>query len=32
MLPKPNMIRTGTGPFAFTGSTTAIFTSTVMAG
>src|SRR6266702_1124967 len=32
MLPKPNMIRTGTGPLALTGTTTAILTSTVIAG
>ena len=32
MLPKPNMIRTGTGPLAFTGRTTAILMSTVRAG
>ena len=32
MLPQPNIIRTGTGPLAFTGTTTAILMSTLMAG
>src|SRR4029450_7164627 len=32
MLPKPNMTRTGTFPFAFAGRTTAILMSTVTAG
>ena len=32
MLPQPNIIRTGTGPLALTGTTTAILMSTVIAG
>ena len=32
MLPQPNIMRTGTGPFALTGTTTAILMSTVIAG
>src|SRR5574341_2507509 len=32
MLPQPNITRTGTGPFAWTGSTTADLISSVMAG
>src|SRR5207245_11155650 len=32
MLPAPNIIRAGTAPFALTGTTTAILTSTVIAG
>jgi hypothetical protein len=32
MLPQPNIISTGTGPRAFTGATTAILMSTLMAG
>ena len=32
MLPQPNIISTGTGPLALTGSTTAILMSTVIAG
>ena len=32
MLPQPNIIRTGTGPLALTGRTTAILMSTVIAG
>ena len=32
MLPPPNIISTGTGPLALTGSTTAILMSTAIAG
>ncbi len=32
MLPQPNIMRTGTGPLALTGTTTAILMSTVIAG
>src|SRR5687768_13943048 len=32
MLPRPNMMRTGTGALAFVGTTTAILMSTVRAG
>ncbi len=32
MLPPPNIISSGAGPFALTGSTTAILMSTVIAG
>ena len=32
MLPQPNIIRTGTGPFAWAGTTTASLMSTLMEG